>query len=415
MKKKEIVIVVLLMIFGFIYNAVQKNKIKFIDDFSGYLNERRLIGTHYAEYPQKGMVFPAPDKIAIDNPAGEIIIDKSTDGQVHLLTSFRVYYEDKADVEKISQNARFHAEINENTLNISGDYGSAFPYKRLRIRFELLVPEGVMLSVLNHEGTISIRRSGKDIYVKQENGNVFLEDNPSSAQIEIRGGNLDVKNIAGNVTIDAMQGDILLQNASALHLKGRHGNYVLNKIKANAYIEHAYGDVSLDGAGQAEIFGRHSKLAVRNIENGLTLSNAFDGIFIENVKGDVQLDGRSSKMEIRHVNAKDMVIENSFADIVIADCAGENLNVRLKNGNLDFLGTTIADRLNIEARQADITLSLGALSDPTFNIKTISGRIFNQSSIALDIFQEKDESYANRSGQKPEIIINDNYGDIYIK
>ena len=30
-------------------------------------------------------------------------------------------------------------------------------------------------------------------------------------------------------------------------------------------------------------------------------------------------------------------------------------------------------------------------------------------------FRENDESFANRSGQKPEIIINNIYGDIYLK
>lgn len=415
MKKKEIVIVVLLIVFGFIYNAAQKGKIKFIDDFSGYLNERRLIGGQYAEFPQKGMIFPAPNKIIIDNPAGEIIIDKSADDQVHLLPSFRVYYLHKADVEAISRNALVHAEIENNELHVSGDYLSAFPYKRLRIRFELMVPEGVALSISNHEGNISIRHGGKDIFLKQENGNVFLEDIPSPVQIEIRGGNLDIKNIAGNVTIAAKQSDILLENASALRLQGKHGNYSLKKIKANVVIEHAYGDIFLDGAGQAEIFGRHSKLVVRNVENGVKLASTFQSIVIENIKGDVQLANRSGEIEIRHVNAKSMVIENSFADIAIADCAGENLNILLKNGNLDFMGANIADRLNIESRQANITLGLGVITDPTFSIKTNHGRIYNHSSVNLDIFQERDESFANRSGQKPEIIINNNYGDIHIK
>jgi hypothetical protein len=110
-----------------------------------------------------------------------------------------------------------------------------------------------------------------------------------------------------------------------------------------------------------------------------------------------------------------MVIENSFADIAIADYSGETLNVLLKNGNLDFQSKTIADRLNIESRYATINLTLGVLADPIFNIKTVHGRIYNNSPVALDIFQEKDESFANRNGQKPEIIINNIYGDIYFK
>jgi hypothetical protein len=110
-----------------------------------------------------------------------------------------------------------------------------------------------------------------------------------------------------------------------------------------------------------------------------------------------------------------MVIENSFADIAIVDYSGKALNVLLKNGNLDFQSKTFSDRLNVESRHAKINLDLGVLTDPTFNIKTQHGRIYNNSPIALDIFGENDESFANRSGQKPEIIINNIYGDIYLK
>lgn len=415
MKKKEIVIIVLLIVFGFIYNAVEKGKTKFIDDFSMYFNEKRLLSEQYLEFPQPENIFPLTAKILINNSAGEITINKSADNQIHLLSFFRIYFLNKGDVEKISRNARVNAKIENNELKISGEYVSAFPYKRLRIRLQVLVPEGVVLAISNHEGNVSIRNCGKNIFLQQDNGNVILADIPSSVQLEIWRGKLDVKNIAGNIAINAQQTDILLENVAALRLKGRHGDYLLKKIKSNVFIEHAYGDITLDDAEQVEIFGRHSKIVVRNIKNGINLTNSFQSISLENSNGDLNLSSRSSKVEIRNVKSKSMVIENSFADIGIADCSGEILNVLLKNGNLDFRGTIIADRLNIESQHAKINLDLGVLADPNFNIKTKHGRIYSNSLIVLDIFQENDESYANRIGQKPEIVINNIYGDIYLK
>jgi DUF4097 and DUF4098 domain-containing protein YvlB len=374
-----------------------------------------LVSEQYIEFPQNELVFPTTAKITVANPAGEITIDKSSDNQIHLLSFFRIYYVDKGDIEKIREKTRVLAKIENNELNISGDYLSIFPYKRLRIRFQLLVPEEIVLVLSNHEGNLSIRDCGKNIFLQQENGDVMLKDIPSSVEMEIRRGKLTVKNIAGNIKIDAAQADILLENVSALRLKGKHGDYSLNKIRGNVYIEHTYGKITLDDADQAEIYGRLSNIVVRNIKNGIKLTNAFRGIFLENIIGDIHLSGRSSKIEIQHVNAKDMVIDNSFADIAIADYAGETLNIHLKNGNLNFQSKTITDRLNIDSRNARINLDLGILTDPNFSVKTIHGRIFNNAPIALDIFQENDESFANRSGQKPEIIINNIYGDIYLK
>jgi DUF4097 and DUF4098 domain-containing protein YvlB len=415
MKKKEIVIIVLLIVFGFIYNAFEKGKIRWTDDFSRYFNERRLVSEQFVEFPQAERVFPAPGKITITNPAGEIHIDKSTDDQVHLSGNLKVYYSDRADVEKISRNVLIQAENENDELKVSAAYASAFPYQRLRIRLDLLVPDGVTIHAGNSEGIVSVRHGGKNIFLRQENGNVILADIPSSVEVEIRNGDLDVKNIAGNIAIDARQSDIVLENVSALQVTGRHGNYSLKKIKTTVFIEHAYGELTLDGAEQAEISGRHSKIEVRNIKNGVRLSNAFQSTLLEHIDGDVHLESRSSEMKIRHVNAKNMVVENSFADIAIADYAGENVNIILRNGNLIFQGKNISDRLNIESRQANIELVLGPLADPTFNIKTSHGRITNQSSLDLELFGERDESFANRSGQKPEIIIHNSYGDIHIK
>jgi len=415
MKKKEIVIIALLIAFGFIYNAFEKGKIKFIDDFSGYFDETRLVSEQYLEFPQKEQIFPAAEKITVTNQAGEITIDKSTDGQVHLLAFWRIYFLDQRDVEGIKQKVRVHAEAKNNELEIFGDYEGAFPFKRLRIRLQLLLPEGAALVASNHEGNVSIRHAGKNIFLRQENGNVDLADIPSSLQLEIRRGKLEVKNISGSIAIDAQQTDIVLENVGALRLQGRHGDYALKNIRGKVYIEHAFGSITLDGAEQAEIFGRHSDMTVRNIRKGVKLTNAFERIVLENISGDVNLSSRSSKMDIRHIRASNMVIENSFADIAVGDYSGETLNILLKNGNLDFQSQNIGDRLNIESRYAKISLDLGVLTDPTVNIKTSHGRIYDHSPVGLDIFQEKDESFANRSGQKPEIIINNIYGDIYLK
>ncbi|MCX6557917.1 MAG: DUF4097 family beta strand repeat-containing protein [Candidatus Aminicenantes bacterium] len=417
MKKREIVIVVLLIVFGVVYNVVEKGRIRFAGDFSRYFDPMRLVSDRYSEFPQNEKIFPAPGKITIANPAGEITIDKSLDNQVHLFSFFRVYFQDKEDTfsKKIVQHARVLTQVENNELTVSADCRPEFPFNRLRVRLQLLVPAGVVLALDNREGIVSIRHCGKDIFLRQENGNVVLEDIPSAVKLELTHGNLHAKNIAGNVAIATRQSEIFLEDAAAVRLQARHADCELKKIAGPVWIEHAYGRITLDGAGQAEVYGRHSQIAARNIRNGLKLSNAFDGILLENIHGDVSVSGRSSKIEMRQVIAKNMVIENSFADTVIEGYSGETLNALIKNGNFALSSSTIAERLNVESSYARIDLLPGAWADPAFNLKTSHGRIYNQSSFSMELFQEKDESFANRSGQKPEVVINNVYGDIYLK
>lgn len=415
MKKREIVIIFLLIAFGFIYQAIEKGKIMFMHDFSYYSDEKKLTGSQFMEFPEKEKVFQAITKIVVENPAGEITINKSSDSQVRLLSFFRVYYSDKSDVEEIQKKTSVKTELQNTELKISGQYESAFPYRRVRIHLQVLVPENVVLTLTNQEGDIVIRNTGKNVSLKQENGNLVIENVPSGMQMELKNGDANIKNIAGPVDINASRANIFLENVFSLRLQGSHGDYSLNKIKDSAFLDQAYGKLVVNDAAKVEITARHSNVIARNIKNGLVLDNKYENIFLENISGDIHITGRSSKIDLSHIFGQNVVIESSFADINISDYSGENLDILLKNGNLDLQVKNAANRINIESQNAELNLVFGPLTDPTFNIKTKQGRIYDKLSFELEKYEENADSFANRIGQKPEILINNTYGDIHLK
>ena len=292
---------------------------------------------------------------------------------------------------------------------------SAFPYRRLRIHMQLSVPEGIALTVSNHEGNVVIRNTGKNIQLNQENGNLVLENIPSGVYMELKNGNANIKNIAEHVDIFSSRANITLENVFSLRLQGRHGDCTLKKIKNNALIEHAYGKLVLDDVDKVEIRARHTNVIARNIRSGIKLSNSYENTFVENVAGDIHIESRSGRIDLLHVAGQNVVIENSFADINISDYSGENLDILLENGKLDLQVKNAANRINIESKNAELVLAFGLLADPTFNIKTRHGRIYDHLSLDLEKYEENADRFANRVGEKPEILINNTYGDIHLK
>lgn len=415
MKKREVVIIFLLIAFGLVYQAVEKGKIRFLHDFSYYLDEKRLTGSQFMEFSEKEKIFQAVNKIVIENPAGEININKSSDNRVRLLSFFRIYYSDKNDVDEIHKKTSIKTEFLDNELKISGQYLSVFPYRRIRIHLQLSVPENVVLALTNHEGNVVIRSTGKNIRLNQENGNLVLENVPSGLQIELKNGNANIKNIAGHVDITASRANIFLENVPSLRLQGKHGNCSINKVKNYVFAEHAYGKLVLNDAAKVKISARHSNVIARNIKDGIALTNKYENIFLENISGDIQISSHLSKIDLFHVLGQNVVIENSFADINISDYSGENLDILLKNGNLNLQVKNAANRINIESQNAELFLGFGLLTDPTFNIKTKHGRIYDHLSLDLEKYEENADSFANRTGQKPEILINNTYGDVHLK
>src|SRR5512138_2779374 len=120
MKKREVLLIIVLIVFGVIYRAVEKGKMQFVNDFSFYSDERHLRGSKFSEFPEKEKSFASVDKVTVENPAGEITVAKSGDGQVHLVSLIRVYYDDRGIVDTIRKKAVIRSVQANGELKISG-------------------------------------------------------------------------------------------------------------------------------------------------------------------------------------------------------------------------------------------------------------------------------------------------------
>jgi len=415
MKKREIFLVVALVVFGVVYQAIETGRVRFAKDFSFYTNERQLKGSRFIEFPGKEAFFPGVSRVIIENPAGEVSVGRSADDQVHLLSILRAYYSEKRQVDELRDRTEVKSDLVDGVLKISVRYPSAFPYQRLRILFRLQVPLDIPLSVSNHEGDVVVRDTGKDIRIDQENGYLVLENIPSRTWLQLKNCVAKIKGLADHAEITASHSNVFLTDAVSLRLNVRHGEVSIKNVKNDAVVEHAYGQLQVDGAGKLEIAARHSDIAVKNIQGGVTISNKYENTLLENASGDIRLASRSGRIVLRRVTGRNVVIENSYADVMVTDFSAANLDVLLNNGNLDLSVKNVTDRINIEAQHSELNLVFAALADPTFNIKTRQGRIYAQPLLGLENFEENEENFANRSGGKPEILIHTTYGNVRVK
>ncbi len=413
MKRKEIFLVIALVAFGLIYQAVEKGRVRFSRDFSFYANDRRPKGTRFTEFPGKETRFPEVSRIRIENPAGEVTIGRSSDGQVHLASRVRVYHSGAEDLAAAGRGAEVRTGLAAGTLTVSVQAPTPFPYQRLRILLRLLVPAGIPLAISNREGDVIVRDTGDDLHIDQENGNLVLENIPSRSRLLLKNGDAKIKGLADRTEITAAHARVYLEDVASLSLDGRHGEFSARNVSGNAVVEMAYGRLSVDGAGKLQITARHGNITARNIRDGAIVSNKYEKTLLENVNGDIRVSSRSGRIDLRGATGN-AVIENSYADIAIAGFTGASLDVLLKNGNLSLSAASVSDRVNIKSRYADLDLTFASLIDPTFSIKAVHGRISSAPRLGLENFEEKEEMYANRAGQKPAILIHNTYGNVRV-
>ena len=97
---------------------------------------------------------------------------------------------------------------------------------------------------------------------------------------------------------------------------------------------------------------------------------------------------------------------------VLTDYSGDNLDILIKNGNLDLQVKKVTNRINIESKNAELNLGFGPMPDPTFNIKTRQGRIIRRSPLSIWKNMRKMPTALPIGRAETGNFINNIYGDI---
>lgn len=414
MKRKEILLVVALVAFGLLYQAVEKGRVRVARDLSFYADDRRPKGTRFSEFPGGEASYDGVSRVVVANPAGEVVVGPSADGRVRFTSRLRVYHSGARAPENAGQEARARGDLADGTLKVSVAAPSPFPYRRLRVLLRLELPAGVPLEIFNQEGDVIVRGTAGELSVEQKNGDLVLESIAAPARLRIANGGARIRDLAGAVDIRALRAKVFLQNAPAVQLDGRHGEFILRGVAGLAKAEMAYGRLDLDGAGRLEVTARHGRIRAAHVRQGAVVDNKYEPTFLEDLGGDVRVSSRSGKIDIRRVSGGAVVVENSYADVDVSGFSGSSLDVSLKDGRLVLRAERVDERVNVNGSHADVDLFFSALADPTFSIKAVHGRISAPARLGLESYEEKEESFANRDGGKPQILVHTVYGNVKV-
>lgn len=414
MKKREIAVVVALIIFGWVYHAVEKADFGFLNDLSFSTDGTRLWTDQYSEFVQKELRFAAIQKIVFDNPAGGVKIRRATDDQVLVQPLIRVYHDQKIEAEKLLRQIRIETRVENKELKISVPQPN-FPYHRVRIFFVLVVPENTQLDVCNHYGDVDIQGTGGKLSVKESYGNTVIEGIGSSVDVSSRYGDLQIKNIKGKAFLETRYSNIRAENIGEIEIDAKYENAVIRDIRGPAKIRYDFGAVDLFGAESAEIYAKHTRLVAKNVKHETKIRNSYESVWLESLFGDIHVSTRNCKLDLLDCRSDSLVIENSFDNVNIRRFSGENIDISLQHGKITLDFIEVREKINVDCRYGNTVLDIPSGCTPTFHMKTKYGEIISSSDMDISVSQEGIEKYVNLEGNKPEITINSVYGDIELK
>ena len=377
MKRKEILLVIVLIGFGLMYELFDSGENSFFQGCS--FNSRGLLEKTFIPFTVDETRFADVQRLEIVNKAGSVTLTPSSDGEATVRPEIRVYHRSRGRAEKIREDIQVNMSRENGTLKIITGAADEFPYQRVRIHLEVRIPVETIVNVSNRYGDISIEKVGREI------------------------------------DIVSKYGDFTGVQLPALKLRHGYGNIVLKDIAGLVDLQTRYGKVSISNAGSAELKCHHTKVAVEGIKDGLSLENSHNTILCKDIGGDISIDARHCRIDMEQIEAGRLVVANSYKNVNFSGIAANSVDLLLSHGNaaLDF--TRISDSVSIKSKYTNIVLGLPTGTNPLFHIKTTYGDIKNDTGLDMDIFSGKIKTTVTSEGEKPSVVIDNTYGDVHLK
>jgi hypothetical protein len=418
MKKRDLFIVLVVLAFGLIYNYVESGEIRFYDGCS--FDNRGLIDrNHPNSFKREELSYfgPGIGEIEIDNKAGGIEVMKTDGKDIRITPEVRVYHRDKERAAEIEQEIRIKVRgEGSGKLGITLEPEDRFPYNRVRVFFKVSIPDSVELDLWNRYGDVTINGSGKKVTVDNKHGDVTVKHVDAALKTRHKHGNVVIRDVKGDVNLSSHHSRISVTDVGGLKLNTSHARVYINGVKNETDVEYAaHCSFEMENGSGLTIAGRYTKMKIKRIEKGVKIANSHQSIYLEDINGDVNIKGRHCRIQMEKIIAGNVVVRNSYNYVGIDDLAAKNLDVLLSHGNLDVDCRLIEERINIKNKHSRIRISFPESVTPMLNAELKYGKLRNETPASYTILKERSRVRISSIEGTPQVIINNRYGDVYLK
>ncbi len=440
MKKRDIIIVMAVIAFGLIYNAIKSGDFDIRFHKGVPVTTWQLKDKSYPnDFAREEIQYNQVNKIEIRNIAGDIEVEKAalnaddnSDPGIHIYPAIRVYHRNKKEAEEISKKIKINTVLTTETIeadNIPGKKEKkkvrievkpieAFSLRRARVRFKLVIPETVELDLRTRYGDMVVDGCGTNISLDGKHGDISVKHVDSAVEIIHKNGRVVVTDVQNNVHLSSRNSRVRVNNISQLKLDCYLADVDISQVENKVHIENtAYAAVTMDEGNEFIASSRHTKFKLTNIKNSVHIKNSHKSIIMRNIKGDIHINANNCKINLDQITSGDVVIKNAYNYVYIDKISAENLDVLMSNGDLDITFDQIKEKLNIKNRHSKVTLIYPSTVQPVFNIEARYGSVTNRTSEELSVLKERDRELVTSSHLegKPKVTINTTYGDILLE
>lgn len=224
---------------------------------------------------------------------------------------------------------------------------------------------------------------------------------PAKVELELtnRYGNIDINDTGQDINIAEMHGDVFVKNVeSPLKVKNYNGLVRLYDIKGNIQLDSRNSRIKIRNAPSLKLKCTHANVFVADVKEGIEITYAgYSDLEIENT-GHLNIDAKLTKIKLVNIKGG-AVVTNSHEPIFMTDIQGD-IKIKARQCRIDVT-KAVGDFLIVQNSYSDVTID-------GFSGKTLDAQLeHGELNVTFENIQEKiniNTSYADVTLKYPETV-----------
>ncbi len=431
MKTREIILLLLIILAGVMLTLFQTGRLHWpamwwVEAWRG--------GEEFSFEETRRLVPPFPSWLVIDNPRGEVIIEKGDTEAIEINWEKKVWADKEEEAKATADEIKLAVASNstETIINVLQPTKIRRSYEsRLKINApsSLVVKvtnahgqvrvEGMAgANIVNAHGQVSVTSLSGDATVKNRHGNISLSDITGSAEISSAHGDIVLFRVEQPIMLEARHGHLDIEDLRAkLEVKAEHLSIQGRKIKGPIFLATSYEPVDLKEIGQAEINNRYGLVRVEKVEGSLIVNNRYATVAISEVQGNLRVSGKNLRVVGRQVRSQEIEIFSSYDNVELKDFSGKCI-ISLHHGDGYLEPASLASGLNFQGNHASLLLVWPPGEAWPTQISVRHGEIFWRLAANASVAEKNSETILTAFDQKKEgatVLVNSSYGKVTVE
>jgi DUF4097 and DUF4098 domain-containing protein YvlB len=399
MKFREVLLVVVLVLAGFVLFQVKTGKWSLDGDWV-WLDDIGFAGQEASAAEERTIQAPLPPAIEILNDHGAVEVRGGDQDFVQMTFKKTVWRRKKEDAEALVAEVKHVLTATPDKLVLSTNRGELPRNRNVETSFILTVPRSISVTITNSYGPVlvdhvkeaKVRNRHGELQATNVEGLCDIETSYDDLEAEGIGGQCRIVNSHGDIRAGTIGGDLSATTSySRIRVDGVGGKADLSgtstdiealRVKGPVTADSTYEKVVLGDVGPAKVTGHNMEVIAETVHGDLEIRTSYEPVRADGVEGGLIVDAHNATVTANGIDGPAISVKTSYENVTLTKFSGEAtvvdrsgrvtleprdlkgaIDVRNENGNIDFLWPS-GERARLEARSKGGSVSWGLAAKP---------------------------------------------------